>query len=140
MRIMGFWTAIAQTIYGDSTRPIRLVLAMVEILFATYLMAHWETQQFESMRAFAELATWEVLLVVHAIYLIKGLTGRYSSVSWIMEGWLGMTMWWIVAITNWTSQGVPGPTLACALAMTIIWVNYPGNRPTPFKDEDDLNG
>lgn len=139
MRIMTFWQSLAQTIYGDSTRPMRLILALVEIFFVTYLLHESHTHQFSAMLGVLPVYTWVAMMLIHSIFLLRGLTGRYSGLSWFVEGWCGMIMWWIVAITNWTSQGVPGPTLACALAMTIIWVNYPGNR-TPLDEDEVSNG
>lgn len=128
MKIMSFWQALAQTIYGDSTRPLRFVLALVEIFFVTYLLKMAADDQFDVMWKVAGAWTWSVGFVVHATVLLRGLTGRYSTMSLFVEGIFGMALWWITAITNWVAQGVPGPTLACAITMTIIWANYPTHK------------
>ena len=128
MKIMGFWQALAQTIYGDSTRPIRLILAIVEVLFVSYLLKEADTDQFDMMWKVTGAYAWSVGFLIHAAFLLRGLTGRYSTFSLFVEGVFGMALWWITAITNWAAQGAPGPTLACAIAMTIIWANYPTHK------------
>lgn len=134
MRIMSFWRAIAQTLYGDSTRPIRFILALVEVLFVSYLLKMADSEQFDLMWTVTGAYAWSAGFLVHAGYLLYGLTGKYSTTSLFVEGLFGMCLWWVTAITNWVAQGVPGPTLACAIAMTIIWANYPTHKPWEDRD------
>lgn len=135
MRIMGFWESIAQTIWGDSTRPIRLLLAIVEWTFVSYMLHEYATHQFDYMLKLWTPVVWAACFLIHSGFLLRGLTGRYSKFTMFMESTFGMWLWWITAITHWASQEVPGPTLACAVAMTIVWANYPTHKDAPPEQE-----
>lgn len=125
MKVMSFHDALAKTLVGDSTRPIRLILALVEWCFVSYLLAQHGTEQFDKMLEFGSVWQWSMAYLAHSAFLIYGLRGYYNQWTLWGEGLFGMSMWFVAAVTNWYSQGAPGPTLACFLAMTVIVARYP---------------
>lgn len=128
MKIVSFRQGLKETLFLDSTRPLRLMLSMVEWLFVVYLVSQASTPQFQIMLKVADANTWTALFLVNSFFLLAGLTGRYNRLTLFGEGVLGMCLWWMTAITNWAAQGLPGPTLICAICMTIILVNYPTHK------------
>lgn len=136
MIVTSFREALLKTLYVDSTRPLRLTMAMVEIFFVVYMLGT-HSDDFDVMyRVFTELM-WAFLFLGHAALLLRGLTGVYSTFTRFAEGLGGVGLWFVTAVTSWAGQGVPGPTMACFLVMVIIWVNYPDNRKS---SEGQSNG
>jgi hypothetical protein len=128
VKIIGFGQALKLTLYRDNTRQLRLIMALVNVTFAHYLYTNMDTQQFETMLEVMGVLTWVTLLGVNATFLMLSLRGYYSKFTLFGEGILGGFIWWITAITNWSAQGGPGPSVACAIALTIISVNYPTHK------------
>lgn len=128
MKVISLKEAILRAVYVDSTRQLRFVMMLVEWCFIAYFIAQADDDQFNVMWKALELKTWAALFFIHSLFLLRGLTGRYNKTTLFGEGILGMFLWWITAITNWTAQGSIGPSFACAIAMTIILVNYPTHK------------
>jgi hypothetical protein len=123
-------------LFGD-TRPSRFWLAMVNIFFAWYLYGQWDadpnfTMQLAAFQFHAHTAAfiWIALFIVHAVFLLVGLKGKYNFLTLLFEGWMGWSIWTWTAITHWMMQGFPGPTAACALMMTWIMIRYPTHWTT----------
>jgi hypothetical protein len=124
------WARVSRIVlYGD-TASMRLWLSLVEILLGLYLWnAAHITPYFESMLASLPVTNpifwYSTLFWVHSLFLIAGLTGRYSVWTLMFEGVMGWCLWGIVAISNTVQQGFPGPFSACWLVMTWILIRYP---------------
>jgi hypothetical protein len=131
---------LLQTLFVDNTRPLRLMLAIVNVLFAQYL---WNQQDIDPHFNYQFASTpfdygpvlWMSLYIIHAYYLLKGLNGIYTWRTLFFEGILGWSLWTWTAMTHWAAQGNPGPTLACAFIATIIAIRYPTHW-TQWGDRD----
>lgn len=116
-------------LFGD-TAGVRLMLALIEILLSLYLFnAAHITPYFEAM--LSSLPTddprlaYSVFFAGHSLFLIAGLTGKYSVWTLMFEGVMGWCLWGIVAITNTIQQGFPGPFFGCWVVMSWILIRYP---------------
>ena len=125
-----WFSYLREIILFDNTRPVRLMMALVNLCFASYLYLQQDSDtnlalQFASIDWDHSPEIWVAAFLVNAYFLLKGLDGRYNFTTLMFEGLLGAGIWIWVAITHWAMQGGPGPTFACALCMIFICVRYP---------------
>ena len=128
--LSAYWQRVKHAILFGETAPVRLWMAMVELLLALYLLkAAHITPYFEHMLASVPydnpILIWSLVFFVHAISLIIGLSGKYNVWTLLIEGVMGWCAWGVVAISNAVDQGFPGPFAACWLAMSWILIRYP---------------
>lgn len=110
---------------GD-TRLIRFFVALIDLSFISYLYADWNNPSFGELRKIS-FVMWSMGLTLHSLALLWGLSGSYNLFTLLIEGVLGWVIWVAVAVTNWTAQGGPGPSLVMAIIVTWLLARYPKN-------------
>ena len=124
--LSGFWWRLVDIVAFSDTRPTRLFLATVNVLFAVYMTSDVAADDMQVMNQWLPTGHLIVaLFLINGAALLVGLVGRHNMFTFLLEGLLGWTLWAFAATTNWLAQGVPGPSLAVSLAMTWVLVRYP---------------
>jgi hypothetical protein len=120
---------VRSMLYAD-TRPTRFSIALVNIAMLSYLQAPTSQDDFallDKVFPFVDaIWTLDILLVVNAVALLAGLSGKFNLPMLFLEGVLAFFIWTTIAMIGIVSQnGWPGP--ASAVLLLVMWVcaRYP---------------
>lgn len=123
------WEGIQHSVLVAQTRPLRLILALLNFLYPIQLWARRDDAVYQtlinSMPTAFPIVMWSALFVFNGIYLVKGLSGEYNVKTLMLEGVLGWSLWTWTAVVLSSSQGSPHASLISAIVMTWILWRYP---------------
>ena len=124
-----YFRRLVEILANKDTEPSRIFIALVDIFFAHYMTSGVSVDDFAVMfTAFNhgnEHMVWIDLLLTHATMVLRGLTGKYGFMTYMLEGALGVFIWSITAITHTMAQGTLGPTFAVFLMAAWICARHP---------------
>jgi hypothetical protein len=128
---------IGHILAWDDTRPSRLFIGLLDLVFALYLTSAVSQDDMavmsKSLQGGDATPAWIVLFVLHGLLILRGLTGKYGFLTMMGEGVLGVFIWGITALTHTMAQGIPGPTSVClAIALWIC-----ARHPLDFQKTED---
>ena len=120
---------LIKALVSDDTIQLRFFFAIVSFGWVSYILSDRAAFALHHPYVVEYMTTPEklgTLFFTYSCALMYGaITGRFSFILLLIEGYLGVFLWMGVGIADWVQQGAPGPAFFAGLIAAFLLARYP---------------